>query len=259
MPHLADVSYSRDETIAAIRDYYRFLTSMYLPESVILYPPPDGWPNITSTNMQRLGKADEVITLLKHLPYIEDTSGGAGFQAAPWCTFADYRSWTMEHTITQGSANEARLITEGSIFEDVPAHVIGLTAGGRDNPVFLLDTKLGIVYWLDCPDGPRHRPTKEKICDDPYEWAPDEEAEWRGESPAWTVPDFFEVLKEEFRSLRAIPFGPHKVYDVYTTMAGHRGSLISEAQNIYTEHHWPELEHYRKDECLAAIERAVQE
>lgn len=36
---LEDITYSREGTISAIRDYYQFLTKMYLPESAILEPP----------------------------------------------------------------------------------------------------------------------------------------------------------------------------------------------------------------------------
>ncbi|KAK3901774.1 hypothetical protein C8A05DRAFT_34540 [Staphylotrichum tortipilum] len=51
---LEDITYSREATIAAIVDYYKFLIRLYLHEA------------------HSLGKSDEVLTLLTHLPYITD-------------------------------------------------------------------------------------------------------------------------------------------------------------------------------------------
>jgi len=44
MPELSDIAYSRDATIAAFRDYYQFLTKMYLKESDVIEPPEDAGP-----------------------------------------------------------------------------------------------------------------------------------------------------------------------------------------------------------------------
>ena len=41
-----DITYDRDATVAAVKDYYKFLTDMYLDEDVVQHPPADGWPNI---------------------------------------------------------------------------------------------------------------------------------------------------------------------------------------------------------------------
>ncbi|KAJ0160600.1 hypothetical protein CTA2_7691 [Colletotrichum tanaceti] len=59
----------------------------------------------------------------------------------------------------------------------------GPTLGGRDKSVFLLDTKLGIVYWPECPGKIMHNPSREPIWDGPYEWAPENEADWRVTMP----------------------------------------------------------------------------
>ena len=39
MSGLDDIAYSRDATVAAVRDYYAFLTDMYLDEAEVLEPP----------------------------------------------------------------------------------------------------------------------------------------------------------------------------------------------------------------------------
>jgi hypothetical protein len=76
MPTLDEITYSRDECIAAITDYYEFLTAMYMRDSSVVKPPDDGWPSITADNFRDLGKTDEVIELLRHLPYVQDNRFG---------------------------------------------------------------------------------------------------------------------------------------------------------------------------------------
>lgn len=68
---LCNISYSREATIAAFKEYFLFLTELYLDPEQIVFPPEEGWEEITITNMQPLGKTDKVIELLRHLPYIK--------------------------------------------------------------------------------------------------------------------------------------------------------------------------------------------
>lgn len=67
---LSETTYSRSETITAFREYYQFLQTMYLSSSSVLQPPAGGWPEITVLNMRWMGKTDEVVALLRELPYI---------------------------------------------------------------------------------------------------------------------------------------------------------------------------------------------
>ena len=56
--------------------------------------------------------------------------------------------------------------------------------------------------WSDCPvEGVDYEPDED-------EEVPEEEAEWRGDAATWTIPDFFEVLKQQYRDLKWIPIGP---------------------------------------------------
>jgi hypothetical protein len=93
MPYLAEISYSKEEFIAAIRDYYRFLTTLYLDGArVIIEPPEGGWPNITAEIFGGpMGKSAVVVSLLRQLPYIRRPPGEAGLKimAAPCCWMAD--------------------------------------------------------------------------------------------------------------------------------------------------------------------------
>ena len=56
MPSVSDICYSREVTVAAIRDYYRFLVSMYLDEFNVLEPPKGGWPSIPPNGWKNFDK-----------------------------------------------------------------------------------------------------------------------------------------------------------------------------------------------------------
>jgi hypothetical protein len=136
-------------------------------------------------------------------------------------------------------------------YEFIPPHVVGLTTGRRDNPVFLLDTELRIVHWPECPGEIRYNPSREPVGDDPYDYAPENEAKWRADAPAWAIADFFEVLKNEFRELHSVPISSRLVLDVYATLSFGTDGMITTLQDIYQEHDWPRR--YRKRECLEAV------
>lgn len=261
MPELCDISYSEDECVAAIRDYYDFISKMYLDRSVIMEPPEGGWPMITPEIMEELGKSDKVTSLLRRLPYIREPGNDfERIQVSARCAFSDWVDQVQELIAGRTDGDDVRGDTEGEDMpDDVPAHVIGLTSG-TDSPIFLLDTELGIVNWYECP-GELYQsdPSREPIQDDPYDYAAENEAEWRAEGAAWAIPDFFELLKDQFRELRFVPTGPRKVHDSLV----HRGPLaegmLPTLQDIYREHGWPDLEHYRKEDCLEAVRKALEE
>ena len=73
---LDDITYSREAAIAAVTDCYKFLTRMHVPERVPSHvPPAEGWPAIVNADpatLQCLGKSDEVLALMAHLPYLSE-------------------------------------------------------------------------------------------------------------------------------------------------------------------------------------------
>ncbi|RYO76324.1 hypothetical protein DL762_009826 [Monosporascus cannonballus] len=254
MPSLDEITYSRDATVAAVRDYYDFLTKMYVRESDIIEPPAGGWPTI-KPYLECMGKTDEVLSLLCHLPYIRELDDGNSVQGAPWCYFADWQKLGLR----QVKGETFRLLSErAGIIDDVPPHVVGLTWGGRNNPVILLDTKLGIIHWYECPYEIKCAPARELLQDDAYDYAPENEAVWIAECGTWAITDFFEVLKDEFRKLHFIPKSSRSVVDIYTTFPD-SDEVIPVMQDIYRRHGWPDLQRYRKRECLEALRERYSE
>lgn len=147
-----------------------------------------------------MGKTKEVIALLRHLPYIRQRENGRDAQGAGFCHFADRQDGQR---VLQGptSGETFKLVSEDpGYLDDTPAHVIGLTSGGGDNPIILLDMRLGIVGWVDCIGEIRDRPTWEVIIDDPYDYAAENEkkAEWRADALVWAISDFSKCSKINF-------------------------------------------------------------
>lgn len=275
MPELADVTYSRRRTIAAVTDYYNFLTKLYLKDSQVMHPPATGWPSIVNASLNTrlsLGKSEEVFKLLAHLPYIR-SPGNRDDEAegSPGCLFADWQDLFASLTRPEGpvTAEELRILTEGAEFsEHAPPHVIGLTCGGRENPVMVLDTKLGIIHWEDCPPSieqqhydktVEYEPPEEEDDDDSDDEVAEEEIEWRQSAPAWAVKDFFTILKDQYKKLHWVPISQHTVWSADYSVRPDTEGMVVMLQDIYREHGWPNLTQYRKAECLEAVRSAMKE
>jgi hypothetical protein len=279
MPRLKDMTYSREGTIAAVRSYYEFLTRMYLDESQVIHPPPTGWPSIVNANpslVRDFGKSDEVIHLLAHLPYVR--SPGNWHQdadVAPDCLFADWQDLFAPleqpgRATQEPDAETLRIITEGiELARLAPPHLFALTAGHRDNYVMALDTRFGVVHWEEytCPDriergAFRMQVNCEPDSDDddmPEDDMPEDEAVWRYSASTWTVEDFFEVLKEQFKQLYWLPISSRTVISDDFTELHNEHNLHKMLQDIYRQHGWPDLDVYNKAECLEAVRKAMAE
>lgn len=259
MVQLGDFENSQEETIVAVRDYCTFLTTMYLPESCIMEPPPGGWPDITAETMKGLDKSDQVAQLLRHLPYMRAINGWTP-HGAPWTTFANWQASIRSKVARLGDMEDLRVCSEGDPkYENINSNVIGLTMGGRDNPIFLLDTELGITLWPECPREVSDQAAENLVEDDPFDYTAENEAEWHSGCVSWTIPDFFEVLKDQFRKLHFILMNSTKVKDIYATPDPDKDGMMVMVQVIYREHGWPDLEAYRKEECLQAVHAALKE
>ncbi|KAF2995703.1 hypothetical protein E8E13_003944 [Curvularia kusanoi] len=230
MPCVSEIIYSRDATVQAFRDYFKFLMAMYLDESVVVEPPEDGWDTINPIGWANFDKTDKVIDLLRHLPYIN-----MDINIAPDCEFVDW------HTIpVEMDGTDIKEATEPDP-EDatIPFHIVGLTLQNTRGLTFLLDTELGVIYWRECMSE-----AKNEIL----------EVEWRAGSGIWEITGFFEMLKANFKSLNFVPFRPDKFKAAWYGRSAEAQETLEGVQKIYKDHGWPDLMRYRKDDCLAAIE-----
>jgi hypothetical protein len=153
-----EVYYSQDATVQAIRDYYTFLCTMYLDPDRVAEPPEEGWPEITTERFKHMHKSEQVIGLLRrHLPYITTTNddndvayGSAHCKFADWATEARLRRFPEQSDEKEG--DDWRVGSEVYDYKNVPDTVIGLTLGGRGNDTLLLDTEMGMIHWIECPE-----------------------------------------------------------------------------------------------------------
>ncbi|SMR58194.1 unnamed protein product [Zymoseptoria tritici ST99CH_1E4] len=265
---LCNITYSREETIAAFRSYYEFLSTMYLDPAFVQTPPDGGvWPGMTVENMRNFGKTDEVVELLGRLPYIrpvprQPVDAGAMFELKDWASIAERLPLSDEDA-------EIILTESQGSYRQIPAHVVGLTHN-RDAEMFL-DTHLGLIYFPggSCTLGPTRIAQNADVqfspiadCADDY--AAEGDVEWRdartGLRCAWAIPDFFEMLKFYFRELNYIPLNRIQVVEAFD-----RGPDDEEEQEmdairtIFLEHGWPDLNRYENDKCMDAIERRMDE
>lgn len=176
----------------------------------------------------------------------------------------------------------------------VPPYCVGLTSAGRDDAVFLLDTEWGCVWWIDCPDEIRYSgavflssdgngesqmsgsesPTttsdseeddsevdqNEDVDDtDDDDDDDDNDPEWirDGWHPQWPIPVFFAKLKKHFQQLDFVPKDSENVLEGWSRNdrndTGPR--LADKLKPFYRKHGWPDLELYRKGQCLEDVRK----
>ncbi|KAM7198912.1 hypothetical protein V8F20_005979 [Naviculisporaceae sp. PSN 640] len=268
--------YSVEATVAAVQDYFALLTDMYLSPTDVLTPPTGGWPASTINRLQCMGKTTAVLDLLAHLPYIRGEEDDGPQAGMPGCHLADWRH--IAETTSSGpdddtgpNGHDLRECSEPVELverEVIPPYVVGLTYGGRENPTFLLDTKRGIVHWYECPDRIRYDHTLPRAVtdvDDPSDWddLPEEEAEWRTEHPAWSIVDFFGILKRQLIELRYVPVGSPARAVLYSDDEDSEeelGELVAAVRRVYRRHGWvTDRGSFDKVGCLREVKRLVME
>ncbi|KAF2221657.1 hypothetical protein BDZ85DRAFT_251376 [Elsinoe ampelina] len=116
---------------------------------------------------------------------------------------------------TQPDFESMMILTEGEVVLDlkVPLHVISLMRRVAEMPIFLLDTKAGVIYWHEGVAPIGEQSLREQVTCDYPEVTSKLEADWRDNALAWAVPDSFEVLKDLIRNLDSFPTGSREVND----------------------------------------------
>lgn len=123
-------------------------------------------------------------------------------------------------------------------------------------------TRTGIVHWERCPGRIENDPPLECVDYEPTEDDEDvteEEADWRCNAAAWTIPDFFQVLQQQYLDLQWLPISTKVVWNASWPPTPGEEDLVPTLQGIYRQHGWPDLESYRKEECLQAVRKALED
>lgn len=125
-------TYSREQVIAAIHDFYSLLTKLpYVEPDALVLPPADGWSGVNATELRKRGKTEEVIELLRRLPYLRAPAPGRKWMIGPD---------TIEIAYCDGELYDEVMDT----IQPVPAHCVWLTEmESRDGTSLLLDVQTG--------------------------------------------------------------------------------------------------------------------
>ncbi|OTA94879.1 hypothetical protein M434DRAFT_394249 [Hypoxylon sp. CO27-5] len=73
-PNIGGSLYSHDETVAAITSYYELVSRALgiATYSKLLYPPPEGWPQLADPDVVTgMFSTEEAMRLMRHIPYFE--------------------------------------------------------------------------------------------------------------------------------------------------------------------------------------------
>lgn len=148
-------------------------------------------------------------------------------------------------------------MTEGYYSDATTEHMVGMMLGGRNATFAIIDTQYGVVYWPDCEDGISEESRQERVWGEPEELSCAREEHLRCE-PAWTIVDFFTMLKEQFLDLKWLPVNKRQVVGRYAEW-DEDGEVESIVRGIYRGHGSLDLGRYRKGECVRLVERTVEE
>ncbi|KAI1080830.1 hypothetical protein F5B20DRAFT_95990 [Whalleya microplaca] len=231
--------YSQAETVATLTDFYQCLSKLpWVELDDILYPPEEGWPNITNETFGFLAKNEDVISLLRHLPYIRQDGQGKGEQyVIAHNTFpCDYR---RDYFRNPSFGNLTPWdVPETGDRDGFPPWVVPLAYGKNHGDYLMFDTTDGTVTRYQVTGGGY-----------PPEYAADDPRSWRNECEPGSEPlaELLSKWKAKHESLEWIGFTragwPH-IWD-------DGDEELAELQEIIQSHGWPDG--FKRDECKRAL------
>lgn len=138
------MTYERDETVAAVTSFYKFLVNTHIPDSALKIPPEGGWPELTDEFLSFMKKDATVRDLIRHLPYIRADKDGS-WQVYPKSEPVDFTRQELNenpdladyepHLLLGGKAGKSAIT-----FSSKP---------GRSSYHIFLDTKRGTATLAD--------------------------------------------------------------------------------------------------------------
>jgi hypothetical protein len=239
--------YSVEQLAGIFLAFYKFLATLHYDPSNLKVPPPEGWPMESLPAMVMRNKSPRAIEVMRHIPYFKqsDDSTHVHYKSK----LHDYTDAKEHHRIR--SHDELALEMNGELesFDgekvdpsDVLVIAWGYESGGH---YFLLDALRGemTVDVVRC-----------------QLMSPED------------VADFFDGLREEYRSLRLIPC-PNKETEL-AERVDEREEPIEQSEvlaqeeewgtdldwqfvrQIYRQHGWPDA--FRREEAIAAVEDLME-
>lgn len=144
------MAYDRDVVVRCIKRHYELLLkAAYFDPREIQFPPDEGWSDeqLAVDIMRVLGRTEEVIDLLRHLPYIKQLDGGWEDEVYLYTQHLSYmrdtspfKSSTVEKC--QGKTMFDKLLMPGDA--DWPASFIALSRDTHGT-WWIIDTAKGLA------------------------------------------------------------------------------------------------------------------
>ncbi|KAK2616536.1 hypothetical protein QQS21_000579 [Conoideocrella luteorostrata] len=213
---------------------------MYLNEEDVLQPPSGGWLTISTTTLRAWGRTKK-----------------SSLCSATYLTFASLemqlRLTRLQVVISPTESGSASGVTQ--LLVTASKSLLRALLATKLSPLMLL----GIIHWYECGGEVESRCTQEQIHDDPENYAPEEEQEFREIGGTWVIVDFFEMLKDRLWNLDAVPINRREVLDVFDNTGPDVAEMIRMVQDIYHAHGWPNLDMYDKRVRLESIQTALRE
>ncbi|KAF4993625.1 hypothetical protein FGRMN_6343 [Fusarium graminum] len=243
--------YTPQELGAIFLDFYKFLTTLHYDESDLKIPPVTGWPRITRESRRFANfKSDYTLEVLRHLPY---------FNEGDPTTWFHYKSRLRDFTEIESSELEFFQ----SIDADTPLYFTE-EIGPDDMVSFSTGTGPGSTYYLL---------VRECLI-------VEELGGGCGQGPPVAVEDFFERLRELYRTLNLIPRRDRETIQAWHipdierriteeevhAQTGYWGTEldIQYVRQVYRDHGWPLTLHWEEasdaiDEWQNDMEEGPQE
>lgn len=209
----------REELVSELTSFYEFLVGLHLPADALKRPPPGGWPDINQKELGYLNKDDDVIDILKHIPYIRRDGPLNPFQIYEKTVCNDF---TGTYFARFGKEYQTIEATE-PFEEEVDSSVATLAKPeSRDGYYIFYHTAEHTMRIVD------------------YQVDEIREA---------GVAEFFQTLKNEYRELLVFPVEPESVIMTRRSYAD-----TDQLHDLFRQHGWPTAD-FRKDQCLDAAKK----
>lgn len=212
---------NRDELVAELTAFYEFLATLHIPADALKRPPPDGWADVNQDRLGFLNKDDEAMAVLRYIPFIrrDDDGGIDAYQIYEKTVANDFTGKFYERFAMQRKEVDCSEPYQ----EELDSCVVTLaTSQSRDGWYILYHTVEHTIDTVDYQVGARK---------------------------TYKVREFFEMLKEEYRTLKAFPLSPEEV-----KLESQPGSDdIQQIRDLLIRHGWPdnfEKEHLKDADAL---------
>lgn len=137
------MDFSSRELTSAITDFYKLITELpYISPTALAHPSDQGWPDINAEELRKRGRTEDVISLLRHLPYLRRPDSGKSKK----------KGWMI------GPDTHITAYCDGEVYDEeldrmqpTPGHCIWLAnaADTEDGAALLLDIENSRLLFYD--------------------------------------------------------------------------------------------------------------